>query len=246
MACISVSNVIVENPIMLRSPKATATKWIPKDTQRRKDRKTGELIPRVVKKDDKGREITRTVKGVEQVLVFTSKGESDTLILRPREFKRIRENCDRRHQIIMDCLLYTGMRYQELLRLREHSEWLNGQFIQLPSETGQKKIKRSSPGRWTRLSIQGRKAVESLFDIQLPTNNSINQYLNYNFRIPGFSLKSLRKTYESWLVFYFPQQQLEIAMSQGHTVITQVRHYLNLPFSDVDKIEMKEFVEGWT
>ena len=96
-----------------------------------------------------------------------------------------------------------------------------------------------------RLSIQGRKAVESLFDIQLPSNNSINQYFNYNFHIPGFTVKSFRKTYESWLVYYYPQQQLEVAMSQGHTMVTQIRHYLNLPFTDQDKLEMREFVEGW-
>ena len=235
----------IENPIILRSPKATATKWIPKDTPRKKDKETGELIPRIIKRDEKGREITRTIKGVEEVLIMTSKGESDTLILRPKEFKQIRESCDRRHQIIMDCLLYTGMRYAELLRLREHPEWFDGQFIHLPPDEGQKKAKRTSPGRWVRLSIQGRKAVESLFDIQLPSNNSINQYFNYNFHIPDFTVKSFRKTYESWLVYYYPQQQLEVAMSQGHTMMTQIRHYLNLPFTDRDKLEMREFVEGW-
>jgi integrase len=237
--------IIIDNPITLRSPKATATKWIPKDTPRRKDKETGEFVSRVVKTDDAGREMSRVMKGIAQVLVMTSKARSDTLILRPKEFKQIRESCDRRHQIILDSLLYTGMRYTELLRLRKHPEWLNGQFIHLPSEEGQKKVKRAAAERWVRLSIQGRKAVESLFDIQLPSNNSINQYFKYNFRIPAFSLKSLRKTYESWLVYYYPNRQLEIAMSQGHTMVIQVRFYLNLPFTDRDKVEMTEFVEGW-
>ena len=137
------------------------------------------------------------------------------------------------------------MRYAELLRLRGHQEWLNGQFIHLPPGEGQRKAKRTSSGRWVRLSIQGKKAVEALFDIQLPSNNSINQYFNYNFHISDFSLKSLRKTYESWLVYYYPQQQLEVAMSQGHTMVTQVRHYLNLPFTQREKLEMGEYVEGW-
>jgi len=38
---------------------------------------------------------------------------------------------------------------------------------------------------------------------------------------------------------------MEIALSQGHTELTQLRHYANLPFLDKDREEMKEFVVGW-
>jgi len=37
----------------------------------------------------------------------------------------------------------------------------------------------------------------------------------------------------------------QIAMSQGHTTDTAMRHYLNLGFTELDKGEMKDFVEGW-
>jgi len=57
--------------------------------------------------------------------------------------------------------------------------------------------------------------------------------------------KTTRKTYESWLVAYFPNWTLQIAMSQGHTTDTALRHYLNLGFVENDKVEMKDFVEGW-
>jgi hypothetical protein len=43
----------------------------------------------------------------------------------------------------------------------------------------------------------------------------------------------------------FPERTLEIALSQGHTELTQLKHYANLPFLDKDKEEMKEFVMGW-
>ena len=42
--------------------------------------------------------------------------------------------------------------------------------------------------------------------------------------------KSFRKTWESWLVFYYPDKALQIALSQGHTTTTQYEHYLNIPF----------------
>jgi len=31
----------------------------------------------------------------------------------------------------------------------------------------------------------------------------------------------------------------------GHSKITELRHYLGIPFSDRDKYEMREWVEGW-
>ena len=31
----------------------------------------------------------------------------------------------------------------------------------------------------------------------------------------------------------------------GHTTVTSLQHYHNMPFDERDKIYMKEFVEGW-
>ena len=45
--------------------------------------------------------------------------------------------------------------------------------------------------------------------------------------------KSFRKTWESWLVFYYPDKSLQIALSQGYTTTTQYEHYLNIPFEDL-------------
>jgi len=46
-------------------------------------------------------------------------------------------------------------------------------------------------------------------------------------------------------LFSYPDKAMEIALSQGHTELTQLRHYANLPFLDKDREEMKEFVVGW-
>ncbi|GAH15823.1 unnamed protein product, partial [marine sediment metagenome] len=57
--------------------------------------------------------------------------------------------------------------------------------------------------------------------------------------------KTTRKTWESWLMFFYPQRAMEIALSQGHTTVTSLQHYLGMPFTEVDRVEMAQFVEGW-
>jgi integrase len=57
--------------------------------------------------------------------------------------------------------------------------------------------------------------------------------------------KTFRKTWESWLVLYYPDKALQIALSQGHTTTTQYEHYLNTSFEEEDRKEMRKWVEGW-
>jgi hypothetical protein len=38
---------------------------------------------------------------------------------------------------------------------------------------------------------------------------------------------------------------MDVALSQGHNTVTSLRHYLNMPFDDVDKMKMKPYVAGW-
>ena len=42
----------------------------------------------------------------------------------------------------------------------------------------------------------------------------------------------------------YPDKALQIALSQGHTTTTQYEHYLNIPFDDEDRKEMRKWVEG--
>ena len=45
-------------------------------------------------------------------------------------------------------------------------------------------------------------------------------------------------------MFYYPDKALQIALSQGHTTTTQYEHYLNIPFEDDDRKEMRKWVGG--
>ncbi len=57
--------------------------------------------------------------------------------------------------------------------------------------------------------------------------------------------KTSRKTWESWLVFYYPERAGLVYQSQGHTGTTSLVYYQNMPFTDADKAQMKAYVEGW-
>jgi integrase len=172
--------------------------------------------------------------------------KSGIRILRPSEFKTIKNSItNREKQVLIDALLFTGLRYEEAVRLRHNPDWFDGNFIHLP-EWAQQKARRKQRERWVRLSIPGKYVMREFFSITVPSRIAFDKWLAYNFPlIEGLSAKSFRKTWESWLLFSFPDKAMEIALSQGHTELTQLRHYANLPFLDKDREEMKEFVVGW-
>jgi len=175
-------------------------------------------------------------------------------ILRPREYELLRNVIPKmEHQIILDTLLFTGMRYVELERFSAHAEWYdpNGGYIYLPPEASQKK-KRKMRERYVYLSSRGR-AIIPLFlklDKRVPGRVTWRENLmrwaeKAGIDPVGLSAKSTRKTWESWLVATYPDRVLLISMSQGHTEITAMRHYLNLPFSADDLRRIKEYTGGW-
>jgi integrase len=170
-------------------------------------------------------------------------------ILRPGEYEQLRaslkENPDR--QVLLDGLLITGMRYVEAQALQGHPELVDGRFIKTDSKKVQTKFKE----RWIRLSDYGTLIIDRFIknDAKLPTRQSFDETLkrwakNADLEEGGICCKTFRKTWESWLVFYYPTHQLEIAQSQGHTAMTQMQHYLNLPFTTEDKIKMSKWLDG--
>jgi hypothetical protein len=166
-------------------------------------------------------------------------------VLRPSEFKEIKERAKKDKQILLDCLLLSGMRYEEFYRLRQHEDWLSGKFIYLP-QWAEKKVKRKQKDRTINLSIMGRTILPSLFTIKVPKRDAFDKWLKYNYpMIEGLSSKTFRKTYGSWLLCLHPGNISDIALSQGHDELTELNHYAKNGFEDRHKIEMKEFVEGW-
>ncbi len=182
--------------------------------------------------------------------IVRSSEKFEVRILRPVEFEKIRDAMDPDTRRICTSLLLTGMRYAELQRFRENPDWLDGKFVYLPRGS-MLKVKAKQRERAIRLSDMGKTLIQDLFlaPHPLPELPALDMKLRRLSKkiLEGSPInnKTFRKTWESWLVFYYPDKALQIALSQGHTTTTQYEHYLNIPFEDDDRKEMRKWVEGW-
>ncbi len=173
-------------------------------------------------------------------------------ILRPKEYAALLNGCKRTdYRTMLQAMLYTGVRYVELKRLQSHPDWFDGEYLHLPFDAVHKE-KRTQMERWVRLNQTGKMVLEYFLrsDKPMPTYQSWSMNLkrwarNVKLDSTGLSSKTTRKTWESWLMFYYPNQLPAIALSQGHTQMISLRHYVNMPFNDEDKLLMKKYVEGW-
>ena len=177
--------------------------------------------------------------------------KSGVRILRPREYEVLRKEAVKlEKQTQLDVLLLTGLRYVEAQRLQRHPEWFDGKFIYLP-EMAVRKAKRKQRERWVRLTPRAAAILPFFYKTKpLPTWKgwalNLKRWAEKAGLNPeGLSTKTTRKTWESWLMASFPNHPYEIFLNQGHTDLTSLKHYLNLPFTEVDKLEMKEWTGGW-
>ena len=174
-------------------------------------------------------------------------------ILRPKEYEALLTQVKKQHhRTMLQALLYTGMRYVEMVRLQQHPSWFDSEFINLP-RMADRKVMRTQKERSVRLTQAGRMAIEYFLQLREP----LPAYQNWRDNMrrwgkhagldpQGLGVKSSRKTYESWLMFYYSQSRMaDIALSQGHDTLTSLNHYLNMPFNEVDLLQMKPYVEGW-
>jgi len=124
-------------------------------------------------------------------------------------------------------------------------------FINLP-RVAMKKKKQVQKERSIRLNKNGADKVALFLELgkKLPTyvtwrENLVRWAKNVGLDTSGLSVKTTRKTWECWLVYYYPHVTANIYLSQGHTQMTALHSYLNMPFTDQDRKEMEEFVGGW-
>ncbi|MBN1861370.1 MAG: site-specific integrase [Candidatus Thermoplasmatota archaeon] len=182
-------------------------------------------------------------------------GREGTRILRPCEYKILYDAVPKKeYKTSLNALLLTGMRYVEMQRFQEHPQWFDGMFIHLPEEAVLKH-ERKQIERDIRLNPLGRTVISYFLDINLRLPSwqtwrdnlkrwSLKAGLNQSIDYP-LSVKTTRKTWESWLLAVYPGRITEITLSQGHTTITSINHYLNIAFTEEDKRDMRDFVDGW-
>lgn len=147
------------------------------------------------------------------------------------------------------CLLM-GTRYEEARRIQANPNCYDksGGFIEIKN----KKVKVKEHKRYIRLSSKAKNIIPYFFNVdkRLPSMQAWDKKLKGYARLAGIgdegiSSRMMRKTYESWLMFYYPNQTMMILQSQGHLLATALEHYINTPFNEEDKRLMKEWVEGW-
>jgi len=177
---------------------------------------------------------------------------SNVRVLRPSEAKALIDAVPKDDQKLkLEALLYTGMRYIEVHRLWENPNWFKKDNIHLTKEAIKKK-KIKIKERYVHLNTIGKRVVQAFLkvDNNLPDYKTWTENLQRWAELAGISPKrlgpkSMRKTWECWLVHYYPTMTPQIFLSQGHDTLTALHHYVNLPFNKEDKESMGEFVGGW-
>jgi hypothetical protein len=147
------------------------------------------------------------------------------------------------------CLL-TGARYEETRWIQKHPVCYDKEGRSIKVST--LKVKVHDKERHIRLSNMAVNEIGHFFNVDkfLPTMAGWDQKLKRwtilaGITDEGVSSRMSRKTYESWLFYYFKGSDMAILGSQGHDATTALHHYARIPFIEKDKQLMKEFVEGW-
>jgi len=179
---------------------------------------------------------------------------SNVRVLRPFEVKELVKAIPQKYsKTQFEALLYSGCRYVELQRLKEKPdmyEQSNGRIHLNSYAIRKSKIKMKE--RYVILNPVGRRVIEAYIELEkeLPDHNTWRNDLTRWAQLANIdgrrlSPKTTRKTLESWLVTTYPQLTNIIFLSQGHNALTALQYYVTLPFTQQDKLEMKEFVYGW-
>jgi len=190
--------------------------------------------------------------------IITKKiGKTYCRILRPFEYEELRAVIPKDIYVdLVDLLLFSGMRYNEVEMLWETPELFHKStgHIHIESTKPKARIK----DRYIKLNSYGKNAVRNFLREdkrkQLvewpPARSNFHTDLLYwmakaNLPTTAFSMKSFRKTWGSWLCEAHAEKVLKICLSMGHTSTVALDHYLELPFSEEDKKKIAEYTRGW-
>ncbi len=153
----------------------------------------------------------------------------------------------------MDSLLLTAGRITELKEMEINKQWFDfdGKNIHI-KEHKVKRLERGVKDRYIHLSIKGVEVIRNFLNNKyyIPSYQAIEGNLKRwatkaNIDTYVLSAKVIRKTYESWIIFSMPDKTITILQSTGRTQEVAIEHYLNMPFTEKEQIEMKEYIEGW-
>lgn len=178
---------------------------------------------------------------------------NDVRILTPREYKALKAAIPTdEHKTDLDILLITGMRYAEYLRLYENHEWYNEKknLIHL-DEFAQLKHKRSQKERTIHPLPYGFSYLMKAFwnghkpPLEATWNQNMQRWAKKAGLNPfGMSVKTTRKTIESWQISAGINEST-VCLRAGHDSVTSLQHYQGLAFSDDEQRDIKNQLNEW-
>lgn len=181
-------------------------------------------------------------------------------ILSPAEAATIRSVIRKpSNRALFDLLLYTGLRFVEIRQLAETPEIYDRERRLLSIRSG--KSRATQKYRNVILCNKGVVAVERyLQNPKLPASSSAWQTNLIRWcrqagvsELPGrrgsnpygITVRTSRKTLESWLLSAYPNKISWVALSQGHTESVSLRHYLTAGFTNGEREAIRGEVKGW-
>ena len=158
------------------------------------------------------------------------------------------------HKIRMEFLLNTGMRYAEARRFIFKHHRYDAEKIHKP-KTG-KTYKQAE--RWIKVTPQYNEKLKTARELLklsernglgFPTiagfqNNLYRWFKKAEIELEGNLVKIFRKTRECWLMVARYDGAM-IALDQGHSRLTQLKHYLSNPFSGEDVEKIRKYMKDW-
>lgn len=167
-------------------------------------------------------------------------------ILSPSEYEQLLLGIPKvENRFLVETMLNTGMRYEELRRFKSGFFNSKTRDITLPAA-----ITKTKRGRCVQLTPQYSKMLEvflSYAKLEFPGRATMNANLDRWSKNLNWSpdCKTFRKTIETWLI-YAGYDAFKVAISQGHTTTIQIAHYQNMSSCLKNEFErVKKFTEGW-
>jgi len=190
--------------------------------------------------------------------------KQETRILYPSEYRAIRSHLSFKDQLLLDGLIFTGMRGVEFMRFLGAPEWFkpSRRAIDLPKGSVLKK-KAKQAERTVLLSNAGVQAIETLIsylkkhpdDIRPISRQAWTETLlraaskaraeGHLGDLTGVAPKMTRKTWSSWLLATHSHREGSISLSMGHDIRTMLHHYAGLGWPPEVRQEIRQYTAGW-
>ena len=183
-------------------------------------------------------------------------------ILTPAEADAIRSVIEKpTSRALYVLMLYTGLRLVEVKQLSDNPAIFDLERRTITIKSG--KVKASQLSRNVCLSDRGMQAVvQYLKNPSVPSSSHVWQsnLIRWAQRarlqaLPGqeqsnnpsgITVRTTRKSLESWLLASYPEKVINIVLSQGHNETTALRHYFNISFTMAERETIRAQVIGWS